>query len=94
MNDLRWSFNPVDGSLDVWDSEQGRTGHYERHGSRGYREHAQGRIYPGRYWTIYVNRPIAGTEAEQVAIRERAKQAVTTWAELNHQQKCVFHDTT
>jgi hypothetical protein len=83
MKDIRWSYNPETKTLDVWDSEDGRIGHYERTGQEGFKTNVAGRI-SGTRGLIYGNRPFAldnkpirDYNAEEVqAIFAEAKEAV------------------
>lgn len=82
MSDLRWSFDSRTSELDVWDSEDGRIQHLDRHGREGFLYAAQGRIYPNfetnsALCMIYGNRPYSrddGSEHDQ--LRQTAKEAV------------------
>lgn len=89
--DIRWSYDPRTKELDIWDSNDGRIGHYERHGQDGYVNCAQGRLHElhsvkkGKTKvldsvsaTIYGDRPFAKLSEEEKAeeVREQGKRAL------------------
>jgi hypothetical protein len=83
MKDIRWSYNPETKELDVWDSLDGRIGHYERTGQKGFKTNVAGRIN-GTRGLIYGNRPFMldktpirdYTDEKVQAIFAEAKEAV------------------
>ena len=92
MEDIRWSYDPRTKELDVWDSEQGRIGHYERHGEEGYRNCAQGRLYKinnekrkldSIHASMYSDRPFAFGDQEKWAaeVRLEAQKALEAYYE-------------
>lgn len=75
--DIRWSYDPRTNELDVWDSNDGRISHYDRHGMDGYKYCAQGRlkelhsvkkgktkVLDGISATIYGDRPMTLGDSE------------------------------
>lgn len=84
-NWLCWSFDPRTDKLDVWDSNEGREGHFQRTGNEGYIFCAQGRLYPGRYGLIYNNRPYKDTD-DHKADDVRAEGLARMKAHMTEQQ--------
>lgn len=93
----RWSYDQRTKELDVWDDEGGRLDHYRRVGDDGYRYCAQGRIYPGRYNTIYGNRPMELNgdfvidPDEYAAFLTEAQKFVEIWMLENKLPKTTWH---
>jgi hypothetical protein len=87
--DIRWSYNPLTQELDVWDSQDGSIGHFQRTGYEGLTGCAQGRVSiitdDAIMAVIYGNRPMSWdkpirpgdySEEEADAIRDDAKRAL------------------
>lgn len=90
-----WSYDPRTDTLDVWDSKEGREGHYEHVGYEGYRYCAQGRLYDGAYGIIYNSRPIESFDPESSpeTIREQGLAEIKLWITAEGKQQVAFHES-